>query len=90
MRYKKEPIQFSDLNKSNWQFESDIGGYAYTLTAVAKDWGRLPSELGVCTPDMDIAVMVAFTQTRNLMATYEQEEQEREINRKRQLQGNKS
>lgn len=48
----------------------------------AKAWGKLPSEMGICRPDQDMALMMALEQVIGTMQTFAQEEAERIRNQK--------
>jgi len=39
----------------------------------AHDWKMRPSDLGICSPDQDLVMMTAFTNTRNMMMFVEAE-----------------
>lgn len=39
----------------------------------ARDWGQLPSAVGICSPAEDLALMTAYTNSQSLMAAYEYE-----------------
>ena len=44
----------------------------------AKEWQIKPSELGICSPDDDLAFMVAYMRTELDMRAWEYQEAERE------------
>lgn len=48
-----------------------------TLVGVCKSWGRLPSEMGLCSDDDNLALMVAYDKSIGSMQSWEQQEQER-------------
>ena len=52
------------------------------LMRTAKAWGVRPSTLGLCSPDDDLAFMVAWTAAETQMLAWEQQEAEREAKRK--------
>jgi hypothetical protein len=39
------------------------GSILFSQAGAAKEWGRLPSEFGLCRPEDDIAVMCAYEDT---------------------------
>lgn len=43
----------------------------------AKEWGLRPSELGLCRPEQDLSVMLAYIDARARMSDKEHLEQER-------------
>lgn len=43
------------------------------LVQTAKSWGRLPSDLGLCAPDDDLAFMVAWDNAERTMTAWEQQ-----------------
>lgn len=53
--------------ESNWLPTSKT----FTMLAVAHDWNRLPSEMGICAPEDDIKLMTAYTLTRSDMEAVE-------------------
>ena len=50
----------------------------------AKAWSKLPSEMGVCRPDQDMALMMALEEVLATMQafTYEEAERDRKRNNK--------
>jgi hypothetical protein len=48
-----------------------------TLVAVCKSWGRLPSEMGLCGVDDNLAIMIAYDKSAGLMQAWDNQEQER-------------
>jgi hypothetical protein len=46
----------------------------YGQVSVAHEWGKRPSELGICSPEDDVALMAAYTRTRQLMQAIESQE----------------
>jgi hypothetical protein len=48
----------------------------YQKVQTAHDWGYKPSELGICDPEDDLAVMAAYTNTRTRMAAWEEHKRE--------------
>jgi hypothetical protein len=53
--------------------------FSYVL--VAKEWGLRPSALGLCRPDEDFAVMLAFVDTQARMTEKVSIEQEKAMKR---------
>jgi len=51
------------------------------LVQATKAWGVLPSAVGLCSEDDDIAYMVAWEQAENRMIAWERQEQEKEAKR---------
>ena len=51
------------------------------LIRAAKEWGLKPSELGICSPEDDLAYMVAWLRADTRMRAWEQAEAEREAKR---------
>ena len=47
------------------------------MIRTAKQWGIRPSELGICSPEDDLAYMIAWTRAETHMAMWEQDEAER-------------
>ena len=48
----------------------------------AKEWHLRPSELGICSPEDDLAYMVAYLKTETRMTAWEIQEAEREAKKK--------
>jgi hypothetical protein len=67
-----------ELDEGEWTYS-----LYFTLVDAAKDWGRTPSEFGLCNPEDDPSVMAAYTKTVATMRAWEHQEQEREAERKR-------
>lgn len=44
------------------------------MTGVAKDWDLRPSDLGICPPEDDIPIMIAYTQVTALMSAVKAED----------------
>jgi hypothetical protein len=38
----------------------------------ANDWGYKPSDLGICLPEHDLDLMLAYTNTKNRMSLWEE------------------
>ena len=57
-----------------------MGSRFVTLRA-AKEWGVLPSAVGICQPDDDLTYMVAYIRTESAMRELEAQEMEREAKR---------
>lgn len=69
MRWKKRrPI--SDLQKEledgEWSYS-----HAFSLCDTAKEWGVTPSFMGICLPEDDPAVMLAYTRSVATMRAWE-------------------
>lgn len=62
--------------KQQW-FTSAYFGYVLA----AQEWGLRPSALGLCRPDEDLGVMVAFVDVRSRMREREDIEREKEAKR---------
>ena len=45
------------------------------------DWGRLPSEFGLCDPEDDLSLMAAYSVTVSKMRAYEDYRQAQAMNR---------
>ena len=52
------------------------------LIQTAKEWGKKPSEVGLCSEEDDIAYMVAWEQAESKMTAWEHQEQKKEADRK--------
>lgn len=67
------------LESDRWTSES----LAFPLVHTAFQWGYLPSQLGICEPEEDLVVMVAYTLTISDMENVERSEYEKkaDINR---------
>lgn len=59
--------------KKSW-WHSEI----MSTVGAIKEWGRLPSEFGVCAPEQDLSVMLAYENTVGAMKSYEAFIQEKE------------
>ena len=46
-----------------------------------KEWGILPSAIGLCKPEDDLTYMIAYIRTEGLMQALEAQEMEREAKR---------
>jgi hypothetical protein len=66
------------LNNGDWTYSA-----YFASVDVIHDWGRLPSEFGLCRPEDDMAVMTAFTSAVSHMRAWEHQEQEREMEKQR-------
>jgi hypothetical protein len=62
------------LRSGNWR-----ASQFYTEVGTAHYWNRKPSELGLCEPGEDAAVMLSYYQTTKTMEAYDQHLQNREI-----------
>ena len=49
---------------------------------VAKEWHKLPSELGICGPDDNLTFMIAHMRAETKMLGWEQQEVERETKKR--------
>ena len=52
------------------------------MVRTAKEWGLKPSSLGICSPDDDLAYMIAWTRADTKMMAWEQKEAERRAKHK--------
>jgi len=78
VRWKKhKPISSLTLHDGDWSFSQ-----YFALVDTCHEWGRLPSDFGLCGKDDDLAVMAAYSGTVSRMRAWEQQEQEREIEEK--------
>jgi hypothetical protein len=59
-------LKMEGLVSDRW---SSSSGFA--LLHTAKDWGYKPSELGLCEPEEDLTLMVAYTSTVSDMEAVE-------------------
>jgi hypothetical protein len=59
--------------RKQWWWTAPYFGYVLA----AQEWGLRPSALGLCRPEDDLAVMVAFVDTRARMQAKEAQEQAR-------------
>lgn len=50
----------------------------FNNVGAAQAWHQRPSDLGLCLPEEDAAVMIAYSNTANRMRAYEQTLQEKE------------
>lgn len=66
------------LDEGDWKFDHEWGEYLFHLIDVAHEWGLLPSTLGVCEPESDHALMVAYIRNKALRAAWENQIAERE------------
>jgi len=66
------------LDKGDWKFEEEWGEYIYHLVDVAHQWRLKPSEMGVCEPQYDIPLMVAYARNKALRIAWENQVAERE------------
>ena len=61
----------------------NTGGWVYNRMFsdldVIHDWGRLPSEFGLCTADEDLNLMAAYTSTVSKMRAWEDYEHARKM-----------
>lgn len=55
------------LPSGKWSFIDPLGGAIFNQIGVAKKWGILPSELGICEEQEDLLLMTAYTRIDNLM-----------------------
>lgn len=75
MRWKKRQTQAQirrELESGEWSYSHE-----FSLCDTAKEWGRRPSEFGLCAPEDDYAVMLAYTRTVATMRAKEALEQRR-------------
>jgi hypothetical protein len=74
VQWKGRPLADLSLRKGNWTYAQE-----FEAVETAHDWGIRPSELGICSPDEDMAVMTAYTRTISRMRAWEAQEQERKL-----------
>lgn len=55
------------------------GDGMYSQIEAAREWGRRPSEFGLCKPEDDLAVMIAYLRAKSKMQAKDNEEQEKEL-----------
>ena len=75
MRWKKtRPISAlqKELEAGEWSYS-----YDFVLCDAAKEWGCNPSDFGLCSPQDDPAVKLAFTRTVATMRAWERHEEKR-------------
>lgn len=70
------------LDKGDWEFVEEMGQYIYHLVDVAFQWGMKPSEVGVCEPEYDVPLMVAFARNKAMRAAWETQVAEQERKKK--------
>ena len=73
-RLTRQGHPLHDLETGDSPWEADR---LYELVDAAHDWGVRPSALGLCEPDEDAALMVAYTQARGHVAAVERKKDER-------------
>lgn len=76
MRWKrKQSIQQiqRELEAGEWSYSE-----SFAIADAAHEWGRKPSEFGLCQPEDDAAVMLTYTRTVAVMRAKEALEQKRE------------
>ena len=56
---------------------------------MAHYWGKKPSELGLCKPDDDPAVMMAYFQTARTMEAYDALQQQKAVEKNKPKQRGK-
>ena len=71
MRWKKSDLRQIHLKDGDWSYTA-----FFEAVSVAHDWHVKPSELGICPPEDDPAVMAAYTRTMGRMRAKEREEEE--------------
>lgn len=60
-----------------------MGRVIFSQVGIAQRWsGRLPSELGICDPSDDVALMASYLRQRDLMSAYESQEREKDARTK--------
>lgn len=76
--YKGRSVSYKSIRAGHWEIKDPMGKYLWGQLDVAHDWHRWPSELGICQPDDDVALMAGFTRTKKLMQVYEDQEREKQ------------
>lgn len=72
------PLRNLGTTRGNWRYSE-----FFSAVDTAHDWNRLPSELGLCDSEEDLAVMMAYTDTVSRMNAKVSKEQEAELARLR-------
>lgn len=54
---------------------------SFITIGVLKEWGRLPSEFGLCDPEEDLLIMSAYISAKSDMDAYEQQKAEERAER---------
>ena len=83
MQYKGSFVNSDSLNPGPWKFENPVGGLLFDQLGVADNWGERPSALGICPPEDDVPLMVAFVRVKRFMEAYENQENERKMEQER-------
>lgn len=71
MRYRGTALEALSFKKGPWRYNN-----FFAVIDTAYDWKCKPSELGLCDPKDDFAIMTAYTRTSALMRAYDQQQQE--------------
>lgn len=74
------------IQSINWDIPHFIQSLPFIACDAARRWGIRPSEMGVCSPEDDPAVMIAYADQMSKMEaieTFLHNEKMREINKKK-------
>jgi hypothetical protein len=75
-----------DIRSCNKNCGEYRGSILFSQAGAAKEWGRLPSEFGLCKPEDDIAVMCAYEDTLGDMRAIEKYEANKILRKQRSKQ----
>jgi len=64
------------LRKGNWWYESFFADVGYAFA-----WKMLPSTFGLCSPEDDVPLMMAYCQADNIMKAYDSQLEQDKIDR---------
>lgn len=75
MLYKKKPLKNLLPTGSKWEFENPLADLIYQkVDAIYEFRAGRPSKFGICRPEQDLAIMVAYVKTRRGMRYVEDKE----------------
>ena len=80
MSWGERPLAELSVPRSKWKHSERL----FELEVVY-EWGRRPSEFGLCAPELDLTFMAAYLIAKRKMESYETKEAEREARRKNRM-----